>query len=180
MTSIISLEQRSVWIWKLSRELLLERRVYYLFSTFLCQDRLTFLGHNLSNPETMCHNVSVSKQKSAKYRRVFVFLCHPVPTLLLWLFLIQPHLMITIRLGADRAQCDGEQSYESRKCVNCHERESLASSWLIWLDTEQCEETKWRELIRAELGWGWLGGDHLVIVWREADPRLGLQGRRCM
>ena len=50
--------------------------MYYLFSTFLCQDRLTFLGHNLSNPETMCHNVSVSKQpgtKSSKYREYLYF-----------------------------------------------------------------------------------------------------------
>ena len=168
------LEQCSVWIWKLSRELLLERRVYYLFSTFLCQDRLTFLGHNLSNPETMCHNVSVSKQKSAKYRRVFVFLCHPVPTLLLWLFLTQPHLMITIRLRADRALCDGEQSYESRKCVNCHERVWPHVTNLAWHGAMWGDKVTGADPCRAGLRLS--GGRSPGHCLKRSRPQTGTSG----
>ena len=140
----------------------------YLFSTFLCQDRLTFLGHNLSNPETMCHNVSVSKQPEQNHPNIAEYLYFHVTQFPLF----SPDWFLPSLTWYSRSGSGWQNSlwrgtggiYERRKCVNCQERVCLM--WLIWLDTKVWAETKWRELIRAQPG---LGEDDLVIVWRGAD-----------
>ena len=140
-----------------------ERRVYYLFSTFLCQGRLTFLGHNLSNPETMCHNVSVSQHqpgtKSAKYRQcICISMSAQFPASLLQTVSdpasIEAHDQAP---GWQNSDVTGDLwEAEMRKLSRERERRL---EWLIWLDTKVWAGTKWRELIRAEPGLrgGWPG-----------------------
>ena len=175
------LEQRSVWIWKLSRELLLERRVYYLFSTFLCQDRLTFLGHNLSNPETMCHNVSVCQNNRGQNQpNIPVYLYFSVTQFPLFSTdCFWSCLNCSSRSGFGLTElCDGEQTELWEQEMRKLSREESGLMWLIWLDTElwpRQSDGSWSVQSRAEAEWGVRGGSPGNCLTR-SRPRTRTSG----
>ena len=137
--------------------------MYYLFSTFLCQDRLTFLGHNLSNPETMCHNVSVSKQPGQNLPNITAYLYFHVTqfpaTLLSWLILTRPHLMPWWGSDWQNSLWRGTGGiYERRKCVNCHERVWPHVTNLAWHEGMSRDKLTGADPCRGlRAGGGWPG-----------------------